>query len=51
MKFATTPEQIAKVEALPQRKLTPGPGPHGTNRFVYADAENCKCIYAGTERV
>jgi hypothetical protein len=49
MKFATTPEQMAKVEALPQRKLTRTPGPDGKNRFVYADATYCKCIYVGTE--
>jgi hypothetical protein len=50
MKFATTPEQIAKVESLPQRKLTPTPGPDGKNRFVYADAKYCKCLYVGTEQ-
>ena len=49
MKFAKTPEQIAKAEALPQRKLTPVPGPDGKNRFVYADAKFCKCVYVGTE--
>jgi hypothetical protein len=50
MKFAKTPEQIAKVEALPQRTLTPTPGPDGENRFVYADAKYCKCVYVGTEK-
>ena len=49
MKFAKTPEQIAKVTALPQRKLTPTPGPNGGNHFVWADAKYCKCIYAGTD--
>jgi hypothetical protein len=49
MMFATTPALMAKAEALPQRKLTPVPGPDGKNRFVYADAEFCKCIYVGTE--
>ena len=49
MKFATTPEQIAKAESLPQRTLTPTPGPDGKNRFVYADAKYCKCVYVGTE--
>ncbi len=38
MKFATTPEQIAKVESPPQHTLTPTPGPEGKNRFVRADA-------------
>jgi len=50
MKFAKTPAQIAKAEALPQRTLTPTPGPDGANRFVYADAKYCKCIYVGTEK-
>jgi hypothetical protein len=49
MKFARTPEQMARLEALPQRTLTPTPGPDGKNRFVYADAKYCKCIYVGTE--
>ena len=49
MKFARTPEQIAKANELPQMKLTPTPGPDGNNRFVYADAKYCKCIYVGTE--
>jgi len=50
MKFANTSEQIAKANALPQRKLTPTPGPDGQNRFVWADATYCKCIYVGTEK-
>lgn len=49
MKFAKTAEQIANVESLPQRKLTRTSGPDGTNRFVWADATDCKCIYVGTE--
>ena len=49
MKFAKTPEQIAKVGSLPQRKLTRTTGPDGQNLFVWADAADCKCIYFGTE--
>jgi len=49
MKFARTPEQIAKANELPQRTLTPTPGPDGKNRFVWADATYCKCLYVGTE--
>jgi len=49
IKFARTPDQIAHANTLPQRKLTPTPGPDGENRFVYADASYCKCIYVGTE--
>jgi outer membrane murein-binding lipoprotein Lpp len=49
MKFAKTTEQIAKVESLPQRKLTRTSGPDGKTRFVWADATDCKCIYVGSE--
>ena len=49
MKFAKTPEQTSKLESLPQRTLTPAPGPDGSNRFLYADAKFCKCLYVGTE--
>ena len=48
MKFAKTPEQLAKVGSLPQRKLTPTVGPDGENLFVWADATDCKCMYVGT---
>ena len=50
MKIASTPEQLAHIKSLPQRQLTPAPGPDGNNRFIYADAKYCKCLYAGTER-
>jgi hypothetical protein len=49
MKMSTTPAQIAKTAALPQRSLTPTRGPDGQNFFVYADAQHCKCVYVGTE--
>jgi hypothetical protein len=49
MKFAKTPQQIAKVESFPQRTLTPTAGPDGKNVFLYADAKYCKCLYVGTE--
>jgi hypothetical protein len=48
MKIARTPEQQAKVASLPQRRLTPTTGPEGKNRFVYADAKFCNCIWVGT---
>lgn len=50
LKIASTPEQLAHIESLPQRKLTPTTGPDGENRFIYADAKYCKCLYAGTEK-
>jgi hypothetical protein len=49
MKFAKTPDQVTQANALPQLKLTRVPGPDGGNRFVYADAKYCQCVYVGTE--
>jgi hypothetical protein len=48
IQLARTPEQTAQVERLPQRKLVRVPFEGGV-RYVYADAEFCRCIYAGTE--
>ena len=48
MKFADTPERLAQIQGLPQRKLTRVPD--GSElRFAYADANYCKCLYVGTE--
>jgi hypothetical protein len=49
LKLARTPEQKAQVEKLPQRKLARVPYQDDI-RYVYADAEFCECIYAGTGR-
>jgi hypothetical protein len=50
MKFADTPDKLAKLEGIkPQRQLVPQPY-DGQTRFVYADAEYCKCLYAGTPK-
>ena len=49
MKLANTPERMKRVSALPQRKFVKVPYRDGTVRYVWADAEYCKCIYAGTE--
>jgi len=49
MKQAQTPEQLANVQSMPQRKLVP----HTRNdqvMYVYADAEACRCVYIGTEK-
>ena len=48
VKLADTPEKMAHLEQLGQRRLIP------TNRddkvmYFYADAESCKCLYVGTE--
>lgn len=49
MKFADDAAKLQSAEALPQREITPR-NMDGETRFVYADAEFCKCVYVGTER-
>lgn len=50
MKFADDSERLDSASAiLPQRQLVPRTM-DGQTRFVYADAEFCKCIYVGTEK-
>lgn len=49
MKQAQTPEQLANLQSLPQRKLAP----HTKDDqllYVYADAGACQCVYVGTEK-
>lgn len=48
MRLADTPEKLAKLQAMPQRTLVPR-SHNGQTMFVYADAEHCKCLYAGTQ--
>jgi hypothetical protein len=48
MKLADTPDRFLQIESLPQRKLT-RVSDEGELRFVYADKDYCKCLYAGTE--
>ena len=40
---------MAKLETMTQRKLVPHEK-DGKPFFVYADALECKCVYAGTEQ-
>jgi hypothetical protein len=49
MKEATTPEQLANLKALTQRKLVIH-DQNGQTRYVYADADGCKCVYVGSEK-
>ena len=49
VKYAQTPEQIANLKELTQRKLVAHPEDGGA-RYVYADAAGCKCVYAGDEK-
>jgi hypothetical protein len=48
MKQATTPQQLANLQAMTQRKIVIQ-DQNGETRYVYADAEGCKCVYVGSE--
>jgi hypothetical protein len=49
VRFADTPEKLANLEKLTQRRLVVHP--YGdSERWVYADAAGCKCVYAGDEK-
>jgi hypothetical protein len=43
---ADTPEQLAQLQTLPQRKLVSHQHKDGI-RYIYADANLCKCMYVG----
>jgi hypothetical protein len=49
MKPADTPEKLAHLQTLTQRKLVPHER-DGRLYYVYADANHCKCLYVGTEQ-
>jgi hypothetical protein len=49
MKQVLTPEQLANIQKMPQRKLIPHTK-DGRVLYVYADAEACRCVYVGTEK-
>ncbi len=48
MKPADSPEKLAHVQSLPQRKITPIQH-QGQLKFVWADAQDCKCLYVGDQ--
>jgi hypothetical protein len=48
MKPADTPAKLAHVQSLVQNKITRFTK-NGKNFFVYADAKDCQCIYAGDD--
>lgn len=48
MKLASTPEKQAQVEAMTQRMIVPHDR-DGQTFFVYADGEDCKCVYVGNQ--
>ena len=43
---ADTPEQLAHLQTIPQRKLVSHKHKDGI-RYIYADANLCKCMYVG----
>ncbi len=49
MKLAETPEKLAALKGLPQRKLVPQQH-DGKLYFYYADATSCECMYVGSEK-
>ncbi len=49
MRLADTPEKIAHLQTLTQRKLVPHQH-QGKLYYVYADATSCQCIYVGNEQ-
>ena len=49
MKEAGTPEQIANLKAMTQRKMVIQ-DQDGQTRYVYADAAGCGCVYVGGEK-
>ena len=49
MKEATTPQQLANLEAMTQRKIVIH-DQDGQTRYVYADAESCRCVYVGSQK-
>ena len=48
MKPADTPERLAHLQTLTQREIVPHKK-DGQTQYVFADAQGCKCLYAGSE--
>jgi len=48
MKLADTPERLAHLKTLTQRKVVPHDR-NGKMYYVYADAADCQCLYAGNQ--
>lgn len=49
IRLADTPEKLAHLESMTQRRLVQHEH-NGTVYYIYADAEQCKCMYAGNEK-
>ena len=48
MQPADTPEKLAHLKTLTQRKVVPH-DKDGKTVYIFADAEYCKCLYAGNQ--
>lgn len=48
MRLADTPEKLTQIKALSQRQILAHRS-KGKLLYVYVDAEQCKCVYAGSE--
>lgn len=48
MKLADSPDKLNHVQSFPQRKVTPVER-QGELKFVWADAQDCKCMFVGNE--
>jgi hypothetical protein len=48
MQLADTPEKLEHLKTLTQRKIFTQDR-NGKPYFIYADADSCKCLYAGDE--
>jgi hypothetical protein len=48
-KSADTPEKLKHLESLPQRKIVRHQK-EGKTYYIYADAQECKCVYVGDEK-
>jgi len=48
MKLADTPERLAHLKTLTQLKVVPHDR-NGKMYYVYADAADCQCLYAGNQ--
>lgn len=46
--YADTPQKLANLEALTQRRIIAHPYDGGI-RYVYADADGCKCLFTGNQ--
>ena len=49
MRIASTPAQVANLQALTPRQIVPHAKKDGGVAFVYADPTGCNCVYVGDQ--